>query len=51
MYRKLIGITLTPLLFFGAHSIGGGAAAHANEEIIPGAHSVKVTYFDGQDDR
>ncbi|WP_342462908.1 alpha/beta hydrolase [Ureibacillus sp. FSL K6-8385] len=48
MYRKLTGITLTSFLFFGINSIGGGTPAHANE-IIPGAHSVEVTYFDGQD--
>lgn len=49
MYRKLIGIHSTSFFFF--NSFDKGTTSHTDDEIIPGAHSVKVTHFDGQKQR
>ena len=48
---KILAFTLSTSIFFGCSSMGGGNQAQAseNDPIIPGAHSVQQTYFDGKD--
>ena len=49
--QRILAFTLASSIFFGWNSLGGENHAHANESesLIPGAHSVHQTYFDGQE--
>lgn len=44
MYKNNFEAYLYPCPFYGIHSDQGGT----NHTIIPGAHSIEITYFDGQ---
>ena len=48
---KILAFTLSTSIFFGCSSIGGGSQVQASnhDSIIPDAHSVVQTYFNGED--
>ena len=48
---KILAFTLSTSIFFGCSSIGGGTQVQASnhDSIIPDAHSVQQTYFNGKD--
>ncbi|WP_428912572.1 alpha/beta hydrolase [Niallia sp. Krafla_26] len=52
MKRKVLALTLCTSIFFGGGLIGAGnsAIASENESLIPGAHSVQQTYFNGKEE-